>query len=177
VVRRGELKLGLRSPEGREQIVRLARPGRLLAESFAPTEDVCPVSAVARTTTELSRLPNRTVVELIGRSPELACAVMSSMRFCLEHTSDVLFNVSLRSVEERLAAFVMSEVERQRGKSKSPQVIERRLDVGTIASMLGTVREEITRAQARLRERGVLDIDRRRVTVLDPDALERLAGE
>lgn len=171
----GELKVTLASEEGREQIVRLASPGHLVVEGFTP-QGLCPVSVVARVPADVWVFPGDSVDRLCRAWSELFAAIMSSMAFATRRMADALYDVSLHPVEQRLATFILRQVTRGNVASESPLVIERKLDVNTIASMLGTVREEITRAQSRLRRRGVLDLSRNRVTVLDLDALSRIAG-
>jgi len=171
----GELKVTLASDEGREQIVRLASEGQLVVEGFAPF-GVCPVSVVARVPTEVWMFPAADIERLCLAWSELSAAIMSNMAFATRRMADALFDVSLHPVEQRLATFILRQVTRGNATPEAPLVIERRLDVHTIASMLGTVREEITRAQSSLRRRGVLDLSRNRVTVLDLDALARIAG-
>jgi CRP/FNR family transcriptional regulator len=171
----GELKVSLASEEGREQIVRLASPGQLVVEGFTPTS-VCPVSVVARIPTDVWVFPSDGVERLCRERAELSVAIMSSMAFAARRMADALYDVSLHPVEQRLATFILGQVTRGNAAPEPPLVIERTLDVNTIASMLGTVREEITRAQSRLRRRGVLDLSRDRVTVLDLDALIRIAS-
>lgn len=171
----GELKVSLASEEGREQIVRLVLPGQLVVEGFALAGG-CPVSVVARIPTDLWVFPATGVERLCSTSPELCGAIMSSMAFATRRMADALFDVSLHPVEQRLATFILRQVTRANVARDAPLVLERRLDVHTVASLLGTVREEITRAQSRLKRRGVLDLSRNRVTVLDLDALARIAG-
>ena len=53
-------------------------------------------------------------------------------------------------------------------------MIARERDVATIAALLGSVREEVTRAQRRLQEAGIIEVNRREVRVLDRAALADL---
>ncbi len=50
-------------------------------------------------------------------------------------------------------------------------IIDLRITHQELAEMVGTSRETVTRVLTRLREQGVIEIDQRRITLLDPKAL------
>jgi CRP/FNR family transcriptional regulator len=177
LVKSGELKLSLISSEGREQILYLAEPGKLIGEGFLPRDVQCAASAFAMVDSEVWRLETDAVVRLVARSEALAFALMRHMAFRANRLIDLVLDLSLRSVERRLASFLFTLAVRNNAEQGKPTVIPRQLDMNTVAARLGTVREEISRALNRMQRNGILSLSRQEIVVLDLGALERVTYE
>jgi CRP/FNR family transcriptional regulator len=177
LVRSGEFKLSLISSEGREQILYLAGPGKLIGEGFLPREVQCAASAFAMGDAEIWRFDTDTVIKMITRSEALAFALMRHMAFRSNRLIDLILDLSLRSVQRRLASFLFTLAVRSGAEQGSPHVIPRALDMNTVAARLGTVREEISRALNRMQREGVLKLSRQEIVVVDLAALEAVTYE
>lgn len=177
LVRSGEFKLSLISSEGREQILYLAESGKLIGEGFLPKEVQCAASAFAMADSEVWRFPTDDVIKLTVKSEALAFALMRHMAFRSNRLIDLVLDLSLRSVQRRLASFLFTLAIRQGAEQGKPTVIPRQLDMNTVAARLGTVREEISRALNRMQREGILNLSRQEIVVLDLNALERVTYE
>jgi CRP/FNR family transcriptional regulator len=177
LVKTGEFKLSLISSEGREQILYLAEPGKLIGEGFLPRDVQCAASAFAMLDSEVWRFDSDGVVKLIGKNEDLAFALMRQMAFRANRLIDLVLDLSLRSVERRLASFLFTLAVRNGAEQGKPTVIPRQLDMNTVAARLGTVREEISRALNRMQRNGILSLSRQEIVVLDLGALERVTYE
>lgn len=80
--------------------------------------------------------------------------------------------LSLRSVLERLASFLIREHERE-----GHTTIELGATREELAAHLGTVREEVSRALSHLKCLGIIDVDGRTVHLLRSDRLRELAEQ
>jgi CRP/FNR family transcriptional regulator len=177
LVKSGEFKLSLISSEGREQILYLAESGKLIGEGFLPNQVECAASAFAMVDSEVWRFPTDEVIKLTARSEALAFALMRHMAFRSNRLIDLILDLSLRSVQRRLASFLFTLAVRQGAEQGKPTVIPRQLDMNTVAARLGTVREEISRALNRMQREGILSLSRQEIVVLDLSALERVTYE
>lgn len=177
LVKSGEFKLSLISSEGREQILYLAEPGKLIGEGFLPRDVQCAASGFAMTDSEVWRFDTDGVVKLISSNETLAFALMRQMAFRANRLIDLVLDLSLRSVERRLASFLFTLAVRNGAEQGKPTVIPRQLDMNTVAARLGTVREEISRALNRMQRNGILSLSRQEIVVLDLGALERVTYE
>jgi len=77
--------------------------------------------------------------------------------------------------EERVATFILNLADRLRVRGFSGSRLVLRMTRGDIGSYLGLKLETVSRAFSRLQEDGLLDVRQRHVTVLDAEALGRLA--
>ena len=177
LVRSGEFKLSLISSEGREQILYLAGPGKLVGEGFLPTEVQCAASAFAMVDSEVWRFDSDHVIRQIAHSEALAFALLRQMAFRANRLIDLVLDLSLRSVQRRLASFLYSLAVRSGAEQGKPHVIPRALDMNTVAARLGTVREEISRALNRMQREGILKLSRQEIIVVDLGALEAVTYE
>lgn len=177
LVKSGEFKLSLISSEGREQILYLAEPGKLVGEAFLPKDVPCAASAFAMVDSEVWRFDPDAVIRLVATSERLAFALMRQMAFRANRLIDLILDLSLRSVQRRLASFLFTLAIRNGAEPGKPAIIPRQLDMNTVAARLGTVREEISRALNRMQRDGILSLSRQEIVVLDLAALERVTYE
>ncbi|MEE9382349.1 MAG: Crp/Fnr family transcriptional regulator [Nannocystaceae bacterium] len=177
LVKTGEFKLSLISSEGREQILYLVEPGKLIGEGFLPRGVQCAASAFAMSDAYVWRFETERVIRLIGRSEALAFALMRQMAFRSNRLIDLVLDLSLRSVQRRLASFLFALALRHETEPGKPVRIPRHLDMNTVAARLGTVREEISRALNRMQRENILKLSRQEIIVTDIGALERITYE
>lgn len=177
LVKSGEFKITLISSEGREQILYLADTGKLITESFSPVGSPTHCAAFARVDSEAWEFPLAQVRAQMQQCPELAMAVLESHTFRTNRHIDLIYQLSLLSVEKRLAFFILELSRRAKAEAGKPFILPRAINVSTVACLLGTVREEVTRAQTRLQKKGIVDINRRELIVHDLDALEAMVNE
>lgn len=166
VVWRGAVKIYKVGASGREQILEIEGPGRSVAELPLFDGLPYPASCAALEDTILLYLPAKTFHRLVATHPPLARAVIASLSKRLRHMVGLVEEISLKAVRERLAGLLTEW-------SAGGDSFDLPLNNQEIASRIGTVREIVSRTFARMAHEGVLRIDGRRVTVLDP---ERLAG-
>jgi CRP-like cAMP-binding protein len=92
------------------------------------------------------------------------------LRRMTEHAEDL---VAL-SVPQRIARKLLELSEQYGIPSEEGVTIDLDLSQEAIASLAGTTRESANRALSRMREQGILQIERVRIHILSPDRLEEL---
>ncbi|MGB1698469.1 MAG: Crp/Fnr family transcriptional regulator [Nannocystaceae bacterium] len=168
LVASGSVKVSLISPEGREQLLYLAEPGMMIAEGLGMSGRRCRASAFAIEETTAWCVPAARLEEVATGSGELSLALARLISKRADRWIDRCFDLSLRTVDQRLARFLLELAPDDETVS---YVVPRERDVATIAALLGSVREEVTRAQRRLQEAGILEVDRRQIRVVNREAL------
>lgn len=165
----GKYKLSLMSPEGREQIIFLMNEGRLITEGFANGGELCKVSCFAQSEASAWNFSAALLEEVIHTCGAIGWALSKTLAYRQSRMLSLIYDLSLRSVEQRLGRFLLYILQRENGR-----FIKRELDVQTVAALLGTTREEITRAQKKLSELGFIKISRRSIEIIDIEGLEEL---
>lgn len=177
IVKRGVVKLSLFSQEGREQIMYIAEPGKMVMEGFLPKGEKCAASAFAMMDSHVWWLPNERLWQLLRRSHPLSIAIMHHMSFRRNRMIELVLDLSLRSVGRRLASFLLTLAMRTGAEQGTPCVIPRCLDMNTVAARLGTSREDVSRALHRMQGDGILSLSRHAIVIHDLDRLEQAIYE
>ena len=167
----GALRVFKSDAEGREQTVIVCTAGQVInlpvafgADTRAPAN----VQILSPQATLFS-VPRQAFVETVIRDPALALAVMRTLASLARHLNDLVTDLSLRSVRQRLARFLLEQMATAATPSRWTHV--------EIATRLGTAREVISRQMRALIDEGVLRQERQRLVINDLDALRRIAEE
>jgi len=187
VVAQGRVKVFQISPQGREQILHVVGPGGSLAEAAVFADRIAgsqaageaggrtyPASAEALEPSAVVFFPRPDFAQLLRARPELALNLIGSMAQKLREFAGLIEELSLASVQVRLARYLVSRV--PVASAQQAGWIELDLSKGALASRLGTVPETLSRSLASLSEQGVIAVDGRRVRVLNPQALREIAA-
>ena len=165
VVQAGRLKLFKTSPRGREQVLRLLRPGDMFNEVAVFDEGPNPASAQAIEDCTLFLLRRRDLLRFVAERPGIALAIIRTFARGLREALALVEDLAFRDVTSRLAKILLEG--RNGGTPRLTQEL--------LAAMAGSRREVVGRALKALSQEGAVKLERGRVHVVDHKALERLA--
>jgi CRP/FNR family transcriptional regulator len=172
VVISGRVKIFKLSADGKEQILHLFGPGEPFGEAPVFSGKTFPASAAALEQTVTIFFPRRAFVDLITRNPSLALDMLAVLSERLHRFTDLIEQLSLREVPERLAAYFLY----RRTENGAEDTLELDLTKTQLASFLGTVPETLSRVLARMEKSGLISlIGLRSIRLRDIGGLERLA--
>jgi CRP/FNR family transcriptional regulator len=180
VVAVGRVKVGLTGRDGREQILSIATAGTTIGEvplDEPPGRARYVVAATALEDAVVWAIPRRDLEALLEASPAFARALLSVVARRVRALVELVEEVTLHGVPERLAAFLFAHARREGADGASPFAIVRSLAVETVAGRLGTVREEVQRALRLLADEKIIELSRREIVVVDLARLERASWE
>jgi len=163
VVQHGRLKLFKTSPKGREQVLRLLRPGDMFNEVAVFDEGPNSASAQAIEDCTLYLLRRRDLLRFVAERPGIALAVTRTFARRLREALALVEDLAFRDVTSRLAKILLEGAG------------ETRLTQELLAAMAGSRREVVGRALKALSQEGAVRLARGKIHVLDRAALERLA--
>ena len=114
-------------------------------------------------------LSQRDVEHCLRNYPKFSRAVIEQMAIRIQHLLDQIEDLSLHTVDERLARFLLAQAE--------DNVWERQLWITQteIAARLGTVLDVVNRNLQKLVKDSVIEIDRNKIIIIDRERLEILA--
>jgi len=166
----GSVKIFKTSPSGREIMLALDTAPATVAE--VPLFDGGPypasVSAVEPVVAWLIRKED--FQQVCRQTPELSLKVLAVVGRRLRHLVALLESVTFGSVRQRLARALLEFRDQAGGDRFLLPVTHEEL-----AFRLGTVREVVSRNLSRFQAEGLLRLQRREVTLLDPGGLGREA--
>ncbi len=169
LVEQGVVKISRVSLEGREYIMHLPERGDTFNDVSTLDGGPNPAHATAHTDVVLWRIDRDTVQRLARAYPDLTWALIEDLAGRTRQMVTLLHDLAMRSVRGRLARLLLQEAE-----SRDSDVVQRLLTQEEMAARLGTVREMVGRTLRGLANDGLIEFDRHRIVILNP---QRLAEE
>ncbi len=145
--------------------------GDLVGEAALGGVNLYRESAVATEDVEALLVPVATVRALVAADHAFGCGLLSMLVDRHGDAEDRLASLLFRNVEARLAEFLVKAAARWGIPEPRGVLIAASFTHQEMASMIGSTRETVTLTLGDLRRKGVIEIKRRRIVVLDRDAL------
>lgn len=169
-VRGGFFKTYVVEQSGREQVLGFHLPGELIGlDAIWPEKHQC--NAVALNTASVCELPYSQITDLSRQVPGLQHSLLRllSKELALSHSLAGDF-----SAEERIAGFLLSLSSRMKVRGHSETHLTLAMSRRDIANYLRLATETVSRVFARFEMEKLLTVDRREVTIREPQKLALL---
>lgn len=173
ILESGWVKATRMTRNGREQAMMFLRPVEVFGDIAVFTGNPYPGTVTALEDVSLWAIPARTVLDLIHKQPDFAMSVIRHLGDRVLYYINLVEDLSLRSVEERLANTLLAHAER-----RGNELIVPRRDWATYDQMavrLGTVRDVLSRALKTLEAEGLLKVEKHVILLVDPKGLAERA--
>jgi CRP/FNR family cyclic AMP-dependent transcriptional regulator len=175
VILGGRVKVATVGGGGRQAIVAVRGPGDLIGELSAV--DGGPRSATVTTLepAEVLLVPGSAFAALLERHMRIALVLLRMVAGRLRYADSQQAQFATQDVVGRVATRLLELGERFGVAEDDRIVIELPISQEELAAWTGSSREAVSKALQQLRSLHVLETGRKRITVLDPDALRRRA--
>jgi CRP/FNR family cyclic AMP-dependent transcriptional regulator len=171
----GRVKIAVPGAAGRNAIIAVLGPGELVGELAAL--DGGPRSTTVTTLEPVDALvgPRSEFSALLDRRPHIALAILRTVARRLRYADAQRAQFATQDVVARLAQRLVELSERFGTKVENGIEVSLPFSQEELASWVGASREAVSKAFQLLRTLHIVETGRRKVTVLDLDALERRA--
>ncbi|HUM06842.1 MAG TPA: Crp/Fnr family transcriptional regulator [Terriglobales bacterium] len=171
-VESGHIRLFKTSAGGREQVLSIEGPGGSVAELPVFDGGNYPASVSAIEDSTLLFLSKQDFQALCLTHPEVALKVLRVIGARLRKLVGIIEELSFTTVRHRLAAFLVRLAKRE--GTRVAEGIEVTLPASNqeLASQIGTVRELVSRNLSRFQSEKFIQMDGRRVVIVDFKGLE-----
>jgi len=174
VARDGAFKTISISEDGEERVVGFHLPGELIGlDALGDERHRC--DAVALTTANVCEVPFDQLADIASQVPGLQHQLLRVIGRSVGRDQDHLDMLARRQASERIALFLHGLAERFRHIGQADAQFKLPMSREDIARFLGLALETVSRGFTRLQEDGVIEVDGRRITILDRVELDRLA--
>jgi CRP/FNR family cyclic AMP-dependent transcriptional regulator len=171
IVESGRVRVFYQTPAGREPTVTYRGPGDLFGISHLAESGRRVTSAQALEPSAIWAIANEDLDEVTRRLPTLASGIIRSLSSRLRDVMVLVESVATWPARLRVANFLLADRDRQRGAGAAVKV---GWTHESIADRLGCTRQTVTEALSEFARKGWIRVERKRVTVTDRHALERL---
>ncbi len=175
VVRSGSVKTSTNATDGVEQVVRFHMPGEVLGLDGL-CGDVYHATATALEMASFCRISSEELDQLLTRNPEAARELLGLAGRELVAEQGRLALVGQRAADARLAAFLLGLSREYARRGYSSTEFNLSMSRQDIANYLALAVETVSRLFTQFCQAGLLDVERRRVRILDIDGLRALLG-
>ena len=170
ILESGWVKSVRMSPDGREQALLFLHPGEVFGDVAVFTGVPYPGTVLALEPVKLWSISKIEVMRLIKQHNELSVAIIRRLSERILYYVSLVEDLSLRSVEARLARTLLQHAEEQDGKMIVPRRPWTTFD--EMSTRLGTVRDVLGRVLRSLEQDGILHVERQGIIILKPEELE-----
>jgi len=165
----GVVKIYKTSSEGKEQIIKIIRPGESFNDVTVFGGNFCPYSAQALGNTLIYWIHRNDLLPVMEKNWRI---VRNALEIISEQTRLLLTlveDLSFKNVTGRVAKILLQN------SAPGPEGYQR-LTQYEMAAMAGTAREVVGRSLKNLEDSGAISLERHRIVIKDRSYLDRLAG-
>lgn len=177
IVNTGMVKISKISILGKEQILRILEPGGFLGELSLFSKSILTNTAEALEPTEICLIRGNKIRDLILKNPEISLKFLQKYTERIEESEILIEQIGLRDVEQRIANFLLLEIEKNETINKEIKEYEITLPVSKrdLASLIGTSQETLSRKLSIFQDNGWIKLKGQRIiTVTDRESLENM---
>lgn len=170
IVLEGHVGVQLIGPNGRDLLLYEVAPGQSCIQSTLGLlgGDDYSAEATATRPTRLVLLPRPVFLELLDSSPAFRKVVFAAFAERMQAMMQLIETMSFMRVEARLATLILDRADEN-------DALE--MTQAEIARAIGTAREVVSRRLDALARKGVLRVERGRISIRDRAALETLVAD
>ncbi|MFC2072103.1 Crp/Fnr family transcriptional regulator [Chloroflexota bacterium] len=163
----GAVKVFKTSPEGKEQILNIVRPGESFNDVPIFDDAPNPASAQAMGTVVLYGIRKGELRSIIRDYPQMALNIIRVLAEQVRQLVSLVEDLSFRHVIGRVARILLEHA--GDGDGHRPRLTQQEM-----AAMAGTAREVVGRSLKALEEGGAIRMDRHRIVITDQGALKEM---
>lgn len=165
----GKVKIYAVGNEGKQQIIHLARTGELIGFRAVFSEETYKVSAVTLEDSKIGFIESQVFMRVIDENKSVRNAVIRELAKELGERAMYVTQLAQKTVRERLANTLLN---------LSEIYIDEPINLTRedLANFVGTATETLIRLLKEFREEGLIEVQTRKLIILDRKRMESLAG-
>jgi CRP/FNR family transcriptional regulator, cyclic AMP receptor protein len=175
VITSGKIKLGLSSPDGRENLLAVLGPGEMFGELSLFDPGPRTATATAVSDAQLVGLGNADLQSWLSGRPDVARYLLRALAQRLRRTNESLADLVFSDVPGRVAKALLDLSRRFGRQTDQGVLVAHELTQEELAQLVGASRETVNKALADFATRGWLRLEARAVVLLDVERLSRRA--
>jgi CRP-like cAMP-binding protein len=171
IVSSGQVKVVLIGEDGREVILSVLGDGDFFGEMALIDDEPRSAHVIAMRDSQLLVLRREDFQAQLEEHPKVALKLLRVLVQRLRRADEKIGGLVLLDVNGRVAQLLLDLAEEGGGPR-----ITRKLTHHTIAQMIGSSRETVSRAMRELTDKGLIEVSRREITIKQREALMAMAG-
>lgn len=171
-VKEGVCKMTKLSENGKDQIVKFAKPGELLGQRSMISDEAANLSAVALEDMEVCFIPKTEIIQFFNENNQFSMNLMRSVCDDLKEADDHMVNMAQKNVKQRLADTLLY-LEHTFGTNED-NTLKLQLSREELAGMIGTATESCIRILSEFNKLGLIELVGKKIILKDKALLKRV---
>ena len=172
-IKDGVCKLSKLSDNGKDQIVKLVKPGELLGQRSMISDEPANLSAIALEDMEVCFIPRSEVMQFFNENNQFSMNVMKTICEDLKGADDHMVNMAQKTVRQRLVETLIY-LEETFGKNEDGS-LHIQLSREELAGMIGTATESCIRLLSELNKSNLIELNGKKIFITDKNKLKRFS--
>lgn len=172
-VKNGVSKLSKLSPNGKDQIVKLAAKGEVLGHRSVIAEEHTNLSATAVDDMEVCYIPKENIINSIRNNSGFAVEMLKRLAHDLKDADDVIVNMSQKNVKQRIAETFLY-IKSNFGEDEEGFLLLT-LSRENIANIVGTATESAIRIISEFKKEEWIRTSGKKIGIIDEKKLSTLS--
>lgn len=164
VLYEGLVKLTKYSESGKEQVIRLLKPGDFMGEYNLFSKKSFEENSEALKRSKMCIIEGKKLRELMKKYPSISFKIIEEMTERLVKAEQLLKNVAVESVEKRIADKLLSLAD-------ECNIVHLEMTKKDLASMMGMSAESLSRKLTKFEQERIIKQTKGEIVILDEDAL------
>ncbi len=173
-VTRGIVKIFKTGTDGKEQIIRFAKRGEIMAYRSLISQELACTSAKITEEAVLCHIPYQTLLYLIQSNWHFSLQMLQIACRELREANEYITDIAQKSVRERLAEILL--LLKDNFELDNQNTLQISLTREELANMVGTATESVIRLLSEFRQDRLIELQGRKVKFLNINALRKVAG-
>jgi CRP/FNR family cyclic AMP-dependent transcriptional regulator len=169
LLKRGQIQLYRISPDGKKLVIATLGPGAVFGEMALIGQGMHNTFAEATEDSEIYVMSRDDVEQLLITKPKVALRIFETLGRRLKEAESRLEEIAFKGIPARLASLLLHLADREGSETITGLTHQ---DLG---EQIGTYRETTTQTLNTFKAEGLIDIGRKRITILDREGLRRIA--
>jgi CRP/FNR family transcriptional regulator len=174
-VNTGKIKLSHSGDDGREQIVRLAKPGDIIGYKALLSAERYTASAIALDDSSVCFIPKDLFISVLQKDANLSFEMMRIIASELRKAETKITHLAQKPVRERLAETLLF-IKETYGVEGDGLTLNVRLSREEIANLVGTATESAIRLLSEFKKDGLIELQGKKIRLLNQEELTRTAN-
>lgn len=174
-VHEGRVKITKSGSDGKEQIIRLVRPGDVLGYRALVANSAHATSAVALSDCSVCLIPKLIISQQISGNALFSSALLQLLAANLSDTAERMLHLAYKPVRERLAEALLLLLRTYHPAEAADQPFTIAISREDLGALMGTTKESTTRMLSEFKHEGLLATRGSAITILAPRQLRAIA--
>lgn len=173
-ITRGIVKIFKTGIDGKEQIIRFAKKGEIIAYRSLLSQELACTTAKVIDEAALCHIPYQTLLYLIQNNWQFSHHMLQIVCIELRQANDYITDIAQKTVRERLAEVLL--LLKENFDLDNQNTLQISLTREELANMVGTATESVIRLLSEFKNDKIIELQGRKIKFLDIPTLTRVAN-